>query len=282
MKYITKLANLLLVWLPIIITFSIADNNFIPFSNITLDELDETVCEKTNDHFPYAVNNFAVSFLFMLLPVLIVLNVPFITQIKCSYTAIETIVFITVLVYNATASGLYYGFSTNKGKYIEKSGNVWTIAFVLAKTLSKIPHTDFGIVAVFWSVFICYPSLFDPYLLGLEISVSRSFNNIVFVVTILEFAYAKWQERRSLPEPFMFTALVLFNVSSIFIMVDESDQIICDENSNFQWLPAARSFSAVALSLYFFGFRKQAREKEQVVQNRFEEVNQREDDDQLI
>jgi len=282
MKYLSKFANLLIVWLPVIITFSLADNNTIPFCNNTLDVLDSTLCEEVNDEFPYALKNFAVSFLFMLLPTFIMLNVPFVTQIPFSYQTIETLILISVLVYNATASGLFYGFSVHQAQYLEKSSNVWAIAFVLAKTLSKIPHSDFGILTVFWGFFIFYPALFDPYMIGLEMNTLQSIHNNVFVITMMEFAWGKWQERRHFPVPFMTAALLLFNLSSIFFHIDESDQIVCDEKNNFQWLPAGRSLAAVGMFLYFCGFRKQERDLGSNVQNRFEEVNQREDDDQLI
>lgn len=282
MKYLSKLANLLIVWFPIIISFSLADKNTIPFCNNTLNVLDDTVCEKVNENFPYALKNFAVSFLFMLLPSFIMLNVPFVTKMNLQYDTMETILFIVVLVYKSTASGLFYGFSVRNGQYLEKSSNVWTIAFVLAKTLSKIPHTDFGILFVFWGFFIGYPALYDPFMVGLDMSVTDSFVNIIFVVTMLELAYTKWQERRNFPVSFMLISLTLFQVSALFILFDQSEQILCDENSNFQWLPAGRSIASVALFMYFCGVRKQEKDLGAIVQNRFEEVNQREDDDQLI
>ena len=276
-KILTKTANITLIWLPIIITFSLSDTDVLPFCNNTHSTLKENVCEQLNNNSPYASKNFLASFVFMILPTFVMLNLEFFPTMSCSYEAFETLFFNCILVYKTTAGGLFYGFSIHGSDLLDLSSVVWMGSFVVAKTLSKIPTTDTGSVFAFWTIFISYVSLFDPFMIGIE---NECYS--VLLIIVLEIAYSKWQERRNMPIPFITASLILFGFSSLFTRIEHSSNVQCDKNSNFQWKPAARTLEAIALFSYFIGFRKQEKRSNLVVQNRFEEVNQRSDDDQLI
>jgi len=280
MKIIPKLVNLLIVFLPLIICFSLADQDVIPFCNCTLTHLKTTVCE-TKRNFPYAPINFAISFLFMLLPAFIAMNIPILFKTHFTYDTFETILLIVVLVYNTVASGLYYGFSVEQGANLNDSSMVWLMSFLIAKTLSKIPHYDSGKTFAFWSFFLAFAALYDPYLFGFQFVVFEKFGHVVLMLLVVEFAYAIWIERRSVPIPYMLFALFAFVLASICFALDRN-LLLCDHDSGLQWDCSGRSAFAIAVFVYFIGVRRQEKTKRLLVQNRFEEVSTRDDDDQLI
>ena len=279
-KLIPKLFNLLICWFPVIITFGLADNGIIPFGNTTLLGLEKHVCEPMNTRFPYAPFNFGVTFLFMLLPTFLMVNIPFLPKMNCSYETFETLLYISILIYKATADGLFFGFSIAGGESLELSSSVWILSFVFAKTMSKLANSEFGTVICFWTIFISYAVLFDPFFFGFYINVLAEARLFIAVV-VMEIAWSRWKYRRFLPIPIMLSALMLYVIASFFSMVLLSDRITCTDMSSFFFLPAARSMISLGLFLFFIGFRKQEKDSKKG-QRSFQEVDQEGDGDQLI
>lgn len=282
MKILPKIVNLLIVWFPIILTFSLADQHVIPFCNSTLDHLDTELCETIGDGFPYATKNFIFTFLFMILPTFIAVNIPVLFRIKVTYETFETLLLIILLVFKTSTSGLYYGFAVENGAKLELSSTIWLLSFLLAKVLSKLPNSDSGKVFQFWSSFLLLSSIYDPFLINVPFNVNKNHSSVAFILLILELAYAKWVERRDFPIPFVSLTIILFVFASICLLMDDTIQFMCDESSGFLLGACGRGLTAIAICSYFIGFRQQEKTSRQLVQNRFEEVSQRADDDQLI
>jgi hypothetical protein len=217
----------------------------------------------------------------MLLPMFILVNVPLLFKTALTYETVETFLLIAILSYKTTASGLYYGFSVEQGADLELSSIVWLLSFIFAKALSKIPHSQWGRLFVFLTIFITFVMLYDPFFFGLTFDISDNYASVVFIILIIEFAYAKWVERRAFPIPYTSFALVFFGLSTVCITLDDSDEL-CDAHSGFQWDACGRSLSAIAVFAYFIGVRRQEKDKQLLVQNRFKEVSTRSDDDQFI
>jgi len=274
-----KLFFVVLVWFPIVIVFVLSDQKVMPYSNTTHSELDTVVCERLSDSAPFAKKNFIISFFPMIFPTFIAVCLRrdhFVFQ----YETVETLLFVLLLVLNTVAEGLFFGFSVANSDTMQKSAAVWLVSFLIAKTLSKIPFSDFGKISVFWILFLFYGIVFDLLFFGLSVNYSEHYFTIIVIIAIVELVFAKWVTRRALPIYSMIAALCLFFLSSVCFIVDSSENVVCDPTSPFQWLVCGRAFQALAFFVYFISVRQQERNSAQLVTNRFEEVAT--DDEQLI
>ena len=77
MKFGPKIVNLIFVFFPVFLFLPLAENGVLQSSNTTLDVLDNSICEWTNQERFYAEKNAAVTFLFMLLPTFLACTLPY-------------------------------------------------------------------------------------------------------------------------------------------------------------------------------------------------------------
>ena len=290
MPVIHKVYNLLLFLFPTFLVLLLSSKSIIPSNNNTLISLSTFVCEELNNHSVYAPKNFIVSFLYLLLPVFLGCTWPqYLHRLSFDYSTIETLILNGLVLYKTTTATIYYGFAVQYGHNFNTSSSVWLLLFMLAKSLSKIPDTDFGKVLFFWTFVIAAGCLCDPFLFNvlnitedLDVIIEgHLFSIVVLCIIIVEFAYAKWVERRNYPNGFMVFSIFLLQITLISIRIDRTDVVVCKPSSPFQWLVCGRSLMALAVFPYFVGYRKQEQMKLQLVQNRFSEVSTQEDD-QLI
>jgi len=163
---------------------------------------------------------------------------------------------------------------------MSKSSETMLLAYVLAKTISKIPHSKTWKKIYFWTIFSLFVLIFDPFVMGFNYNSDTTYSTNLFLLSVVEISYSKWMESKIFPNIFMNCALFLYFLSALAYSIDESG-FFCVENHPFQWRVFGRTLKSLFLFSFFVGFRKQENERILLVQNRFEEVAT-EDDNQLI
>ena len=281
MKILPKLFNLSIVFFPIILIFSFAATHVIPLCTENREVLVMTVCEHISNKTIYAPKNFGASFSFLLFPIFIAVNFQsFYKFPSFTYELKEALFLVCLHVYVVIADGLFYGFSVHNSAQMSKSGETMLLAYVLAKTISKIPHSHGWKKILFWIIFSLFVLILDPFVLGVNYNSKTTDSTNLLVLSVVEIAYSKWVERKKMPNIFMNCALFLYFLSTLAYSIDESG-FFCIETHPFQWLVFSRTLKSLFLFSFFVGFRKQENERNLLVQNRFEEVAT-EDDNQLI
>jgi len=273
MKFGPKIVNLIFVFFPVFLFLPLAENGVLQSSNTTLDVLDNSICEWTNQERFYAEKNAAVTFLFMLLPTFLACTLPYFWKLTLQYENIESLMFVSLLVYSTVAGVLFYGFAIQKTDFLNGSSEGWLFSFLISKSISKLGTTRSRRRYLFFGVLISMGLLNEPFISG---KFMRTKDFAIVVLNIVEVCYAFWVERK-FPNIFIAFAMFFWTIGGLFDQLSFNTILLfleCVPDNRFQLLPAARGCIAVSTFFYFIAVRKQEKVRDLLVQNKFEQIPQ--------
>lgn len=240
---------------------------------------DADVRDFVDRHLGTVQNGIGVSAIYMILPTIMAVYLPFPWEMERTFRNAEIYVVILVCIFRAsTATVMFQHAAPNSCHwYFASIGSL--ITFISLKNFQKIKPMDTVVYGISWfntlvfAVFmVCVEAQPGTILVYMRIILVHLFYMILFG----ELMYAAHVERTNCcPNSYMVCALLILGGAVLVPLVTQQFSDYMDNES------VCSGLLGFAFILYFLGYRTQEKRLLSDVVNRFEEVP-RDDDDQLI
>ena len=222
-------------------------------------------------------NGIGVSVIYMILPTIMSIKIPFPWEIDCTFRNIEIYIVMLLCIFRASTAVVVFRHAAIQSCHWYLASIVALCMFFLTKNYQKINPMNAVLYALSWfnilALIVCVVCI-DVHMTTLLFYTELLRGSLLFIIVFGEFMYAVHVEKKQCPNNYMLCSMLLIAVCDGSRMVI---QLLSDYNEE----SISSGFLGFAFILYYFGFRTQENRLLSDVVNRFEEVVC-DDDDQLL